>query len=747
MKSFRSQLLVILILFALQIRAQIDNSNLSTNLIQLLNQKAMVSKTEPSNRVMHKATGSPILNLLIKVNKDFDESSLVKLGAVVGTKAGNIWTVRMPNENLKAITELNGIDYMELAQKVAIQMDSARYFTHVDSAIKGIGLPMPLSGKGVVVGIIDGGFDFTNPAFYDTSYSKLRISKAWVQEIPGTPPSGYNYGAEFKDTTSLLQKKFDFANSGSHGSECAGIAAGSGIGSKNARAGRGIAFESELVMVSVPLTYQDWREVNMATIIDGINYIFSYAQSIGKPAVINISLGSILGARDGRSLFAQACDNLVGPGKIIVLSAGNNSGSKNHIGKTFTTSDTALNTLVPIEKYNNGDRRNYIDAWGDSLKTFCIQFGMYKNGIVKNKSTVYCMDNSTKNFFIIGSDNDTCYITLTTKAQEYNKKPHATIDILSKSKDTLCVTAFSKSGTIHMWQEYFDESWVTIWGDFLGNNSWATEGDDNYTIGEMACTKSVITVGATVSRVFWKNLKNQTYLSQGNNRQGMLANYSSKGPTLDNRVKPDITAPGGMIYSSANSFDTEATPTGSNAPLMVSKYTSPKNGRTYYYSTGQGTSFASPMVAGTVALMLQVSPNLEPERIKIILQQTAIKDKFTTLTPDPAKWGAGKINAYAAIKETIRWAGTTAIPKNEKAINVYPNPSQGKFTLSFESLNSGYFFVEVTNTLGEVIKTESWQLSKGMNELQMNLDESKKGLYFICITGQGGHIVKKVFLN
>lgn len=747
MKLIQLQLVFILCLFGFQLTAQTDNSRLSPSLIQLLHEDEAILNAGSLNYAMQIGKSAPVLNLLMKVTNDFDERSLIKSGAFVGTKAGDIWTVSVPRENLKEITGLNGIEYMELGQKVAMQMDSARYFTHLDSAIKGIGLAMPLSGKGVVVGIIDDGFDFTNPAFYDTTYSNLRIKKAWVQGSTGTPPSGYKYGAEYKDTTSLLQKKYDFDNSGSHGSEVTGIAAGSGLGAKNARAGRGIAYESELVLVSVPLTYLDWREGNMATIIDGINYIFSYAQSVGKPAVINISLGSAYGARDGGSLFAQACDNLTGPGKIVVISAMNLGSTKNHIGKSFSTSDTVLHTLVPIEKYNNGDRRNYIDAWGDSLKTFCLQFGMYKNGIVKSKSSVYCMDNSSKNFFIIGSDNDTCYITLTTKTQEYNKKPHATIDILSKSKDTLCLTAFSQSGAIHMWQEYFDESWVDLSGNFLGNKSWATEGDDSYTIGEMACTKSVITVGSTVSRVFWKNLKNVTYLSPGNNRQGMLANYSSRGPTLDNRVKPDITAPGGMIFSSANSFDAEATPTGSYAPLIVSKYTSPKNGRTYYYSAGQGTSFASPMVAGIIALMLQVSPNLEPERIKIILQQTAIKDKFTTQTPDPAKWGAGKINAYAAVKEAIRWAGTTAIPDNETKISIYPNPSQGKFSLAYESANSGYFFVEVFNTLGEVIKNETWQLSKGRNQLEMNLDENKKGLYFINITGQGGQIVKKVMLN
>lgn len=67
---------------------------------------------------------------------------------------------------------------------------------------------------------------------------------------------------------------------------------------------------------------------------------------------------------------------------------------------------------------------------------------------------------------MIGSDNDTCYITLSTKELEYNMKPHATIDILSKSNDTLAISVFAKSTNVHMWQEYFDESWAYSFGSF-----------------------------------------------------------------------------------------------------------------------------------------------------------------------------------------------------------------------------------------------------------------------------------------
>jgi minor extracellular serine protease Vpr len=601
----------------------------------------------------------------------------------------------------------------------------------------------PLNGNGVVVGIIDGGFDYTNPIFYDTAYSELRIARAWIQNETGNPPLGYNYGTELKDTVSLLQRKYDYDNSGSHGTSVSSVAAGSGIGGSSIIFERGIAYDSELVLVSSPRTYQDWRELNMSTIIDGINYIFSYAQSVNKPAVINISMGSLLGARDGESLFAKACDDLTGPGKILVFCAMNEGGSKKHIGKAFTSTDTVLNTLIPIDIYNNGERRNYIDVWGDSLETFSLQFGMYSKGILNQNSMVFNIADSIQEFYLIGSDHDTCYITLMTKQREYNMKSHATIDIYSKTNDTLALSIYAKSTNVHLWQDYFDESWLPSYGSFLGNNTWATEGDDSYTIGEMGCTKSAITVGASVSREYY--LEPNYYYS--NERRGNLASYSSKGPTMSNMIKPDITAPVGMIFCATNSFDPMLQSGLPIEPFIVSQFTSPKNGRVYSYMAVQGTSFASPMVAGIIALMLQVSPNLNPEEIKAILTRTSIKDIHTTQIPETAKWGAGKINANAAIKETIQLAGGVEIINNEDEISVFQNPNNGGITLMHDTKNSGYLSVDIFDSTGKTVLTKIWQLSKGMNQIELNLLNNEKGTYNILITGQGGQIKKKFSIH
>jgi len=181
--------------------------------------------------------------------------------------------------------------------------------------------------------------------------------------------------------------------------------------------------------------------------------------------------------------------------------------------------------------------------------------------------------------------------------------------------------------------------------------------------------------------------------------------------------------------------------------LIVSRYTSPKNGRNYYDAIGQGTSYATPVVSGVVALMLQVNPQLTPDIIKSILSRTATKDNFTTGTPDASLWGAGKLNAYAAIKETIRTSGTVEVPNSEQSITVFPNPSQGQFTIDYVSDRDGFYWVEVTNALGQTVSEHTWQLRSGTNSLPVDICAAGRGMYFVTITGHGGQVTKQVAIN
>lgn len=732
MKIFTLKFVFFLSFLSIHTYGQTYNTRLAPNLMKYL--KTNTVHSQKKQIISHKSNNIVYLSAFIKVNNDLIENEILKLGVNVRTKAGNIWTVDIPDDKIRTFIEVNGIDYIELDYIVKPVTDSARFITGVDSVHAGINLPFPLSGKNVVVGVVDDGFDYTHPAFYDTTYSNLRIKRVWNQGETGTPPSGFNYGSELTDTSSILLKKYSSLDD--HGTSTSTVAGGSGYGSLNNNLYRGIAFDCDFVLVNKGFDYLEIRGMSVTQLIDAFNYIFTYANSVGKPSVVNVSLAGWTGPRDGTSLFAQACDNLSSPGKILVFGAGNNGLDKLHLEKTFTDTDTIVSTIATMP-FNE----NYFEIWGEVNKTFCIEIGLFTKGVLGAKTQRFCIDNEVHSTFLIGEDNDTSFITVTSTINALNNKPTLITEIIHKTKDSLYLSVIGQSGTIHV----FDEEW----GQFTGNGSWAIDGDSRYTISELACAKSIITVSAFASKLKFKNLQNQEPIIPATiaKNNGELALFSSIGPTIDGRMKPEIAAPGCAVVSATNSYSSTYRLGGPLYYTSVAKYLSPKNNRTYYYTAQSGTSLSAPIVTGIVALMLQVNPNLSPEEIKDILIKTAKKDEFTTQFPDTTRWGAGKVNGYAAVKETIIITGTVNVPKNEMDVQLFPNPNIGKFTIEFESDKEGYFLVEVTNVLGEQISQQAWKLSTGKNQLPIELTSINKGVYFLNITGFGGQITKKIVID
>jgi minor extracellular serine protease Vpr len=740
MKYFAQHLFIASTLLLLHSQASAQ-AQLSANLQQYLQ---TTDHSKPfANGVFSKQNGVVYLGALLKINANFKEAQLTQLGVLIGTKAGNILTAQIPDNKIAYVVKLKGIDYIQLDEPIAANLDIARKSSRVDSVQAEVNLPMAYSGKNVVVGIIDAGFDYTHPTFFDTTGTKLRIKRVWEQKNTGTPPAGFSYGNELTDTGAIFAKGTELATF-THGTHVGGIAAGSGYGSLNNSKHRGVAYESELVFVGIRPEKSEWKTMGMSSIIDGIQYVFNYAQSVGKPAVVNLSWGCSIGPNDGSSLFSQAVNNLLGPGRIFVLSAGNNGDNKIHLQKTFSTTDTLVNTFVTFPSIN-GEQHNWIDIWGDTAQQFCLNMALYTGTTKGAILPTFCLSNETKDTFLIGTDMDTCWMTVTTVASDYNQKPHILIDLYNKTTDKLNIGLEATSGTIDMWQGYVND-YNGYYGAFSNNNqSWAVNGDEEYTLGEMASTKDAITVAAYASKISFKNLQGLTQSYSGYAITNQIVPFSSHGPTADGRVKPDIAAPGMTLASSVNSFDVSYATGGGNYGQSIGVYTWPRNNRNYYYAEASGTSMSSPMASGIVALLLQVNPSLSPQRIKDILYETVIKDNFTTPTPNTNRWGAGKINAYGAIQKAILSVGVNTITQEvANTIRVYPNPSAGHFQLGFESNLETNLVVSVTNVIGQTIETELWSIAAGINRLDFNIEDAPKGIYFITIGGAGVHLVKKL---
>jgi len=691
------------------------------------------------------AAHTTYLSALIKVSPGFQASALSAIGANVGTKAKDIWTVQVPLHQVKAFTELPGILYIEVDQPTHVALDTARRMTRVDSVHMGYNLPHAFNGKDVVVGIVDYGFDYRHPTLYDTSYTHYRVKRVWEEKNnTGTPPTGFTYGSEFTDSLSITTKGHD-TNQASHGTHVAGIVGGSGVGGLgNARRFRGMAYASDLVLVGILPDLSYWLNTGMADFLDGMNYVYNYAASVGKPAVVNLSWGNPLGPRDGSSLFSQACDNLVGPGKIFVLSGGNNGQNSIHLQKTFTGTDTLVGAVCSFPS-GLPTKVNWIDVWGEPGKSFCIQLSLY-NLATKIDSAYICLDNTTHQVHLKSNNGDTCFVTLTAVASEFNGKPHMLLDVFSRaaSSNRLTMSLRGTSGTVNAWTGYV-LSGSGYYGAFgSGGFAWASNGDSKLTCSDIASTKLAIAVGSYNSKTGFTNVSGQSQSYTGYIK-GALSLFSSKGPTADGRTKPNITGPGLAVASAINSSDPDFASGGADYNAVVSTYTSPVNGQTYSYAMLAGTSMAGPAVAGIVGLMLEADPHLEPFNAMQILNITAIQDNFTGVITNPGSndWGYGKVNAYRALLMTLQ---TVGIYHQDMSLDfvLYPNPGNGLYSVLYNSTASETLHMQVYDVMGREVLHNQWAIKNGENRQSIDLSSAPAGIYFAKIAGEKGSGTVKI---
>jgi minor extracellular serine protease Vpr len=683
-----------------------------------------------TQKVVYKTNEDQFISTFLQVKQPFNEKPLLQLGVQIGTRAGNIYTARIPEQSLKQVLQLSGIEYVQLDEPVYANLEAARKGARVDSVHNGIQLPIPITGKGVVVGIIDAGFDYTHPTFYDTTGRVLRIKRVWEQRQSGTPPAGYTYGNELTDTNAMLAKGYD-VNTFSHGTHVGGIAAGSGFGSTGNM--RGVAYESDLVFVGIRPEKSEWTGMGMASIVDAVNYIFTYAQSVGKPAVANLSWGCSIGANDGTSLVAQALNNLTGGGRLFVNSAGNNGDENIHLYKSFTPADTTLYTVATLPVVN-GQKRSWMDTWGNAGKLFSVSLQLFNGAQRSTDSLVLTLSQTAVDTFLIGSDSDTLFVRAFGTPADLNGKPHLLLDVFNKSTNRIVFGIHSKEAQVHSWMGFVD-AYNGYYGAFeKGGLAQAVDGNNQYTLGEMSCTQSAVTVAAWVSKNSFRNLAGSQLSYSGYASTGVLAPFSSRGPTVDGRIKPNIAAPGMTLASAVNSYDASYAPGGGNYQMSVLKYVSPKNNRDYYYAEASGTSMSAPMASGIIALLLQANPALEPNRVQRILAQSAYKDTRTGTTPDSSMWGAGKINAYGAVKQALLTVGLNdATNMYESDVVLYPNPATHSTHIEYTLHQAKPVLIRVFDIIGREVLSSMLQGEVGLNRIILPVLELKSGLYWVQI--------------
>lgn len=576
-------------------------------------------------------------------------------GFPTGAVAGDIFTAKVPVSRLNELMAIKGLKSASPAKKLDLLMDQARLVSNAEGLLNPAtsGLDKAYDGKGVVVGIVDNGFEINHLAFLNTDRRTSRVSRVWIQGVDtleSLAPEGFKYGIEYVPEADTKQYKVKFDTKGStHGSHVAGIAAGCNAPSENKY--YGVAPGAELVLVSFN-GYENGA-------LDGVKYIMDYATKVGKPCVVNLSIGTNLGPHDGCSKADRAIDALCGPGKIVVGAAGNNGGKTPHWSYTFTPTKNEADIALAF-RYSSLSY-GMAEFWGEPGMKAKITFKVFDkelNRFVAETPEIDMSNPATTPFNYTDGAKVNYTAQITTGVNEFSNRPFAEVDVVGKStgKDRFFTVVNLKAvkGTVHAWADY-------SYSEF-GNAGIPgfTNPDGFYNITEPGGTgNQIISVGATVSRKEFTNLGGTNYLIEP--PLYSVAEYSGYGPTIDNRIKPEVAAPGTVLISAVNLYYNSFT----SQSMVYMGMTAP--GATCYYGPLSGTSMASPFVAGTVALWLQANPELTPAEIKDIIARTAKNDFYTG---DQRLSGYGRIDVAKGLKMALQQAGIEDVSVDGNAGNV-----------------------------------------------------------------------------
>lgn len=533
--------------------------------------------------------------------------------------------------------------YFEFAPPMALA-DTARLLHHVQPVHDGLGgLGSQYTGKNVIIGVVDQGIDFNHPDFLDEN-GKTRVLRYWDHSTNtgGVLAQPYNYGIVW-DSAAINNGTCTSLETGTaHGSTVAGMASGNGRANGT---NKGMAPECNLIVVESNFNLSNWT----LTIADACDYIFKVADTLGMPAVVNLSLGSYLGSHDGNDPASEYMESLLDEkeGRIIICAAGNsgNQGKYHVTGNVDNDTSFVYFQNNPSSSAAFGANHIYFDLWSDQADaTYSYAFGADRPSPAYGLrgQTIFRAAQSSLNNTIydtIYNSNGNRIATIETYTEIINGNYHMEVyfsNVDSTSYNYRFMT--TGSGKYDLWS-----------GAWMGLNTIVAPIPSALLLPELAnyhmpdslqtivsswnCSEKVISVGNVRNRLGHINNNGaQYYPSSDMTPPGKLSPNSSKGPNRHAVVKPDVSASGDVTLAAA--------------PLWF--LSNPINNTLIdsggWHARNGGTSMASPVVAGIAALYLEKCSKATYANFKSDLILTAFSDSYTGSVPNFA-YGYGKPHA------------------------------------------------------------------------------------------------------
>jgi len=686
-----------------------------------------------------------VVSAIVTMEKGADPEILTQYGCELGSKAGDMVIVKATIDVIEKLAELEEVSSISFGTRSTPFMDKAREASNVDGIHTGSADGLAghaYTGKGVVVGLYDTGLDPNHAAFRDAT-GKSRVNAIYVTR------DNPNESQEITDPDDIAVFTTE-EQSESHGTHVLGIIAGSQGVEGEYREGQsattgampfhGVAPGSDIIV--------GCGDFYNTCILDGLAKVIERGKTLGKPMVMNLSLGNNSGSHDPNSTEGKFLDEL-GKQAIICISAGNEGDNPMALKQRFTARNKKLNTFIVPQSQPQAMLAYTAEFWADNADEFTLSLVIYDKvtekiidskeiGNLKGRTAGWDPSSSSvfgKNF------TESSYIRVTSDVDKstgrYNVYMQGTmtpkgtptcvfgVNITGKSGNTV----FGYVNTLRSSQDNAVFSAEKVAGYANGT----TDG----TINGFGCGHNMISVGAYVSRTTAPYIGSGAYVGGGT--QGDIASFSSYGELADGRRLPHVCAPGAQIVSSVSSYWVKNNGFSKDRTNGLST----SFGRESYYYPMQGTSMSSPFAAGTIALWLEAWPEMTVSQCLDIINESSVKDRYVNKAENAQRWGAGKIDALAGLKLAItRSASLNSVGADDPSKSLIVEELGGKRFSVFMG-GTDKFTANLYSMQGALVAS----VVSDNDTAELDASSLGEGIYVLEVQGKNVHASRKIVVK
>ncbi len=549
-----------------------DNSKIE-NILNLALNSTMAEREKSQNLNVGYDQAERTWEVIVKYNGNIKrlESEVIQVEELLAGYA----IITLPESLLSALAQLSEIEYIEKPKRLFFSLMQGKEA----SCIRQITIGREgLSGRGVLIAVIDSGIDYTNMDFR-TRNGESRILYLWDQALGVEYTKAQIDEALAAPTQAERQQLLPSVDVSGHGTAVAGIAAGNG----NASEGRytGVAPESELLVVKLG-TPQAGGFPRTTELMRAVAYVIRKALELERPIAVNLSFGNTYGSHDGTSLLERFLDNVSEIGRSVVcVGSGNEAAGAGHLSGAFAQGAGVSQTVeLAVASYESTTN---VQLWKNYVDTFLLE-------IVSPSGDRRQIPTKTPGRYTFLLDRTQLLIYVGEPAP-YSANQEIYIDFLPQEN-------YITSG---VWRfEMIPQNIVVGAYSFYLPSSTVRNAQTRFYAPEPEAT---LTIPSTARRAVTVGAYDVTYESYADfSGRGYAGTYNLAQTLLQAEVKPDLVAPGvGITTTKAGGG----------------------------YETVTGTSFATPFVTGAAALLMEWGivkgndPFLYGEKVKAYLRRGA----------------------------------------------------------------------------------------------------------------------------